>query len=116
MIARVWRGHTRSEDAGAYGTFLEERGFGDYRGTPGNRGGLLFRHVGEGTAEFVLISFWDDFEAIRRFAGPDVEKAFYYPEDEHFLLGKEPRVCHYELGASMGLAFTKELHSEPIAR
>ena len=116
MIARVWRGHTRSEDADAYGAFLEERGFGDYRETPGNRCGLLFRRVGEGTAEFVLISFWEDFDAIRRFAGADPEKAVYYPEDEHFLLGKEPRVAHFELAASMGFAFTKELLSEPLAR
>lgn len=102
MITRVWRGHTRSEDADAYGAFLESRGFADYRGTPGNRGALLFRRVGVGTAEFILVSFWEDLDAIRRFAGPDPEKAVYYPEDEHFLLGKEPRVMHYELAASMG--------------
>jgi heme-degrading monooxygenase HmoA len=102
MITRVWRGHTRSEDADAYGAFLESRGFADYQETPGNRGALLFRSVGEVTAEFILISFWEDLDAIRRFTGPDTEKAVYYPEDEHFLLGKEPRVTHYELAASMG--------------
>ncbi len=102
MITRVWRGHTRSEDAAAYGAFLESRGFADYRDTPGNRGALLFRSVGEVTAEFILVSFWEDLEAVRRFAGPEPEKAVYYPEDEHFLLGKEPRVTHYELAASMG--------------
>jgi hypothetical protein len=36
MIARVWRGHTRAEDASKYGAFLEAKGFGDYRSTPGN--------------------------------------------------------------------------------
>ena len=38
-------------------------------------------------------------EAIRRFAGPDVEKSVYYPEDDAFLLGKEPTVKHYRIGA-----------------
>lgn len=115
MIARVWRGHTRSEDAAAYGAFLEERGFGDYRSTPGNRGALLFRRVGEVTAEFVLVSFWEDLAAVRRFAGADPEKAVYYAEDEHFLLGKEPWVAHYELAASAGLDFARELLSERVA-
>jgi heme-degrading monooxygenase HmoA len=99
MIARVWRGHTRAVDADAYMGFLERTGLADYRATPGNEGALVLRRVENGTAEFVLISFWRDFEAIRRFAGPDAEKAFYYPEDERFLLGKEPHVSHYEVAA-----------------
>jgi hypothetical protein len=31
------------------------------------------------------------------FAGEDVEKAKYYPEDDGFLLEFEPRVVHYEV-------------------
>ncbi len=100
MIARVWHGTTRAKDAEEYAAFLEARGFSDYRGTPGNRGALLLRHSSGETEEFVLISFWPDFDSIRRFAGPDAEKAVYYPEDERFLLGKEPRVTHYEVAAS----------------
>ncbi len=33
----------------------------------------------------------------RAFAGADVEKAKYYPEDAEFLLEYEPRVVHYEV-------------------
>jgi len=116
MIARVWRGHTRSEDADAYGAFLERRGFADYRETPGNHGARLLRRVGEGTAEFILISYWESLDAIRRFAGSDVERAVYYPEDEHYLLGKEPRVTHYEVAASTGLEVAEGFHAAPAAR
>jgi hypothetical protein len=35
--------------------------------------------------------------AIRAFAGPDVERAKYDPEDREFLLELEPRVVHYEV-------------------
>ena len=98
MIARIWRGNTRAERADEYEAFTQRRGIADYRGTPGNRGALLLRRDSEGTSEFLLISFWEDFEAIRRFAGSDVEKAVYYPEDDQFLLGKEPRVTHYDVG------------------
>lgn len=36
-------------------------------------------------------------EAIRRFAGEDMERAVYYPEDERFLLEKNEHVTHYEV-------------------
>ena len=109
MIARVWHGHTRAEDADAYGAFLETRGIGDYKSTPGNAGALLLKRVAETTAEFTLISFWESFEAIQRFSGKDVDKAVYYPEDEHFLLGKEPWVIHYDVAATAGVEPPKGL-------
>ena len=102
MIARLWRGHTRAEDAAAYTAFLEARAFPDYRAIEGNRGVVLLKNTGETTAEFVLISTWESFDAIRHFAGPEVERAVYYPEDDHFLLGREPRVTHYEVSVAPG--------------
>ena len=36
-------------------------------------------------------------EAIKGFAGEDVEVAKYYPEDKEFLLEFEPKVVHYEV-------------------
>ena len=97
MIARVWRGQTLSSRAGEYARYLERTGLKDYRETAGNRGVLALRRVEGETAEFLLVSFWDSFDAIRRFAGPDAETAVYYPEDEAFLLEKERFVKHYEL-------------------
>jgi hypothetical protein len=47
MIARVWRGHTRAEDAGKYGAFLEAKGFGDHRSTSGDTGAVLLKRVAE---------------------------------------------------------------------
>jgi hypothetical protein len=36
-------------------------------------------------------------DAIKRFAGSEIERAKYYPEDEKFLLELEPTVTHYEV-------------------
>ena len=104
MIARVWRGRTPAAKADAYAALLERTGLSDYRATPGNRGVLALRRVQGDIAEFELISFWESFEAIRRFAGGDEENAFYYPEDDDFLLEKEPRVAHYEVLANGSFA------------
>jgi hypothetical protein len=42
-----------------------------------------------------LLTLWESEEAIERFAGPEIERARYYPEDEEFLLELEPTVTHY---------------------
>ncbi len=69
----------------------------DYRVTKGNRGVFLLRKVSRDRANFLRVSFWEDLDAIRRFAGPEVEKPFYCPEDEDFLLEFEPTVTHSEV-------------------
>jgi len=55
------------------------------------------KRIYDGKAQFIFISFWDSFAAIKAFAGPEFENAVYYPEDERFLLAIEPRVTHYEV-------------------
>ena len=100
MVARVWHGAVPREKADAYVEFLKRIGDSDLRATPGNRGVTVLRQDEGAVTHFVLISFWDSREAIRAFAGDDLEKARYYPEDADFLLEKEPRVIHYEVLAS----------------
>ncbi len=97
MIARIWRGYTREADKDRYIEYLEKTGLKEYREVPGNQGVWVLRRVAEGKAEFTLISLWDSWDAIKAFAGPDYEKAVYYPEDEKFLLEKEAQVKHYEV-------------------
>ncbi len=97
MIARIWRGATRAEDAETYVDYLHETGLAEYRATPGNQGVLALRRVVEGRAEFLLLTLWESEEAIRRFAGDDMEKAVFYPEDERFLIDREDRVSHFDV-------------------
>ncbi len=97
MIARIWRGRTREADQDTYYQYLQKTGLPDYRATKGNRGVWVLRRVYEGKAEFLLISLWDSWDAIKAFAGPDYEIAVYYPEDRKFLLELEPHVTHYEV-------------------
>jgi heme-degrading monooxygenase HmoA len=100
MIARIWRGWTQLEDEAAYVAYLEATGAPASRGTPGNRGFyILHRAVGE-RAEFVTMSLWDSLEAVRGFAGDDIERAVFFPEDERFLVGRELTVAHYEVEAA----------------
>ncbi|MGH2532637.1 MAG: antibiotic biosynthesis monooxygenase family protein [Thermomicrobiales bacterium] len=97
MIARIWRGRTAAAQADDYLDYLEATGLKDYSSTPGNRGLRVLRRIDDQTAEFLLITLWDSMDAIRAFAGPEPERAVYYPEDDAFLLEKEPTVAHYEV-------------------
>jgi heme-degrading monooxygenase HmoA len=97
MIARFWRGVTPKPKADEYLNYLEKTGLKEYRSTEGNRGVYVFRRIEDDRAVFLVVSLWESYDAIKRFAGPNFEKAVYYPEDEKFLIELEPYVVHYEI-------------------
>ncbi len=100
MIARTWHGVVPIEKADAYHAFLTRRAIPDYRSTPGNHGVYVLRRVEGNRAHFLLVSLWQSRETIEAFAGADIERARYYPEDAAFLLEMEPHVVHYEVLAA----------------
>jgi heme-degrading monooxygenase HmoA len=99
MIARIWQGRTRPGMGEAYMLYLEQTGLREYQATDGCKDVLvLTRQIGDVT-EYVLVTLWDSMEAVRRFAGPDPERAVYYPEDDHYFPEEERASCvrHYEV-------------------
>ncbi len=97
MILRTWRGCTRAEDAERYWEYLQATGVKEYQATPGNRGVVALRRILGDRAEFLLLTLWDDMAAVRRFAGPESERAVFYPEDEEFLTEFDRHVDHYDV-------------------
>jgi heme-degrading monooxygenase HmoA len=97
MIVRTWRGATRIADADAYVDFLRRTGHAAYRQTSGNLGGMTLRRILDDRAEFVVVSFWRDLDAVKRFAGETYERAVFYSEDEEFLIARDEHTDHYEV-------------------
>lgn len=97
MIARTWHGRVPAAKAEAYHAYLQRTGLADYTSTPGNRGLLVLRRTDGDVTHFELTTLWDSIDAIRRFAGDDYERARYYPEDDDYLLEREPFVTHHEV-------------------
>ncbi len=58
---------------------------------------LGLRRISEGRAEFLLLTFWESEEAIRRFAGDDMGRAVFYPQDDRFLIDKDEHVSHFDV-------------------
>jgi hypothetical protein len=49
MIARIWRGVVRLDDADAYAGYIRGTGFAEYAETSGNRGAWILRRGTRGT-------------------------------------------------------------------
>ncbi len=102
MICRIWHGRTLRSKADAYALFLEQRAIPDYRSVPGNLGVSVLRRDEDEASHFLTVTHWLSEDAIRAFAGDDLLKAKYYPEDRDYLLEFEPEVRHYTVVSSAG--------------
>jgi heme-degrading monooxygenase HmoA len=99
MIARMWRGAVRRDDADAYADYIANTGMIEYRSTPGNRGAWMLRRDDGDRAEIITFSLWDSRESIKAFAGDNIDQAVFYPEDARYLVEGDPTVRHYEVVA-----------------
>ena len=99
MIARIWHGRTNATDFDDYTKFMKEKAVADYQSTPGFVKLSFLRRLEGEKAHFTLITYWENLEVIKNFAGEDYEKAKYYAEDQDYLLEFEEKVVHHEVFA-----------------
>lgn len=97
MIARIWTGAVRKEDGDAYARYMQQTGVAGYTETPGNRGVWMLRRDEDEQTEFMMFTLWDSLDAIKAFAGEDIETAVFYPEDDRFLVRRDLHTAHYEV-------------------
>ena len=97
MIARTWRGTTTAETADAYVEYLNRTGLASYRATPGNLATFALLRRGEKRTEFLLVTLWESMDAVKAFAGPEPDRAVFYPEDDRFLIERGERVDHFDV-------------------
>jgi heme-degrading monooxygenase HmoA len=96
VIARMWRGWARSDQADRYEQHYRSEVMATLAQVPGFRGArLLRRRIGEET-EFVSLTLFEDLDAVRGFAGPDYETAVVAGEARTMLSRFDERVRHYE--------------------
>ena len=95
MIVRIWHGRTPRGVADEYAAFLARRALPDYRAVPGNLEAGVYRRDEGDVTHFLTVSRWASEDAIRSFAGEELLKARYYPEDTGYLLEFESEVQHF---------------------
>jgi heme-degrading monooxygenase HmoA len=98
MIARLWRGFAAtSSDADAYQRHVTQTVFPSLAAITGHRGARVLRREEGGRTEFLVLTFWDSMESVRRFAGRDAERAVVEPEARAVLSDYDDFVRHYEV-------------------
>ena len=103
MIARIWHGAipvSKSED---YLDRMRRIALPEYQATPGNRAAYCLHRTEADVMHLLMLTFWDDIDAIKRFAGDDYSLAKYYDFDSEYLLEMERHVQHYEVDAANSL-------------
>ena len=114
-ILREWRAEIRRALKDEYVDYVRATGLASYLATPGNLGAVVATRDLDGErTEIVTLSWWTDRRAIQAFAGADIERARYYPEDDRYLITRPDGVRHYD---SSGTAFPANSASQrPGAR
>jgi heme-degrading monooxygenase HmoA len=97
VIARVWRGRTRRQDAEVYRRHYRTEVLPELRRVAGFRATRLLRRDVEGDTEFLSMVFFDDVDGIRAFAGEDYEAAVIAPAAQRVLISFESRVQHFDV-------------------
>jgi heme-degrading monooxygenase HmoA len=97
MIARVWRGRTKTENADAYEKLLQDVVYPSLQKINGYRGGYILRQDGKEESEFVTVNLFESLDAIKAFAGSDYETPVFEPEARRLLSRVEPIARHYDV-------------------
>lgn len=97
MIARVWHGWAKPENADQYEEHLRPELLPGLSKMPGFRGSFLLRRAAGDEVEFVTIILWDALENVRAVAGEDYERAVIPEERKKYLKRFDSRAAHYDV-------------------
>jgi antibiotic biosynthesis monooxygenase (ABM) superfamily enzyme len=98
MIARIWHGWTKREDAKAYEKLLRDEIFPSIaaRKIEGYRGAELFVRGNGDEVEFLTLLRFDSMNAVTEFAGSDTSKPVIFPKAEAHITRME-QARHYRV-------------------
>jgi uncharacterized protein len=99
-IARHWSAQTTEAQLPRYLEHFSQNVLPELRRVPGYLGANVSVHHTANEAEIVVETMWRSLEAIRGFAGADVEAAVVAPQAAALLTDYDRRVRHYEIAIS----------------
>lgn len=99
MIARIWHGWTKRQDAKTYEEMLRDEIFPGIaqRNIKGYHGAELFIREAGDEVEFVTLLRFDSMKGVEEFAGQDQSKPVIYPRAEALLTRMDQRSQHYQI-------------------
>lgn len=97
MIARIWTARTTRANAQIYSQHFETEVIARVRTITGYVGGSLLTLDRGDETEVLVITRWQSMDAIRAFAGDDVEVAVVADAARRVLLAWDERVRHFTI-------------------
>jgi heme-degrading monooxygenase HmoA len=97
MIIRQWRGRAIASAAAGYPEHFRAKVLPVLRQTKGFVGAQLGRRELGDTVEFLVLTRWTSLDAVRAFAGADVDRAVLEPGALAVLTDYDLHVQHYEV-------------------
>lgn len=97
MIARVWSADTTPALAGSYAEHLRTHVLPALNAIDGYAGAMLLERTTPAAVEIIVITWWRSVEAIRRFAGADLDQAVVADDAARLLTRFDHRVRHFRL-------------------
>jgi heme-degrading monooxygenase HmoA len=85
-VARIWQGRVPDAKADEYEGYLHAEGLNKLAAIAGNLGVQMMRFARDGATEFIVISYWENREDIKKYAGENIEKPHHLPKDKDYLL------------------------------
>ncbi len=97
MIVRQWRGLAKKECVADYVVHFTEEVLPELRRLAGFRGAEVLRRDARDGIEITVLTRWESLEAIRAFAGKDVDVAVVAPAAQSLFHSYDQRVSHHEV-------------------
>jgi heme-degrading monooxygenase HmoA len=102
MIIREWRGRASPDRADAYPAHFRRNVLPELRSLAGFVGASLCRRDEANRIEYMVLTRWQSLDAIRAFAGNDVERAVVEPGAVAALTDFDDFARHYEIVEDSG--------------
>ncbi len=96
MVIRFWRGRAASDRADRYRGHFASAVMPKLRHIEGFVSGALLERRLDDRVEFLVMTEWASWEAIRRFAGDDPTRAVVEPAAQLMLVDYDSTVEHFE--------------------
>jgi heme-degrading monooxygenase HmoA len=96
-FARIWTCRAEPAKADAYQRVFRDKVLPALDQMPGFLGAMLMRRSAGGEIEYTVITRWTSLDAIRKFAGADIEQAVVEPEAAAALTSYDKIVKHCEI-------------------
>ncbi|HVY99175.1 MAG TPA: antibiotic biosynthesis monooxygenase [Dongiaceae bacterium] len=96
-VARIWTCRAAPAEAETYLHHFREKVLPALDQIPGFLGAMLMRREDAGEIEYTVITRWISMDAIRKFAGADIDQAVVAPEVVAALTSYDKTVKHCEI-------------------